>query len=189
MQPPPPPFPPVPPARRSNLPLVLGLVAGGFLLVLLTVSVTVLVTSNGSSRHVVKGTVQLRRVLAMTPSACPAGQSGWVTSVKGDACYQLGDGMTITEVKDVRLVSPDSSRGMPSYSVEIALRPQDGGRLTTLTTEVAREQKPRNQLAVVADGKVVSAPMVMEPLTGGTFSLAGDFTRKEAQHYVDIFRG
>lgn len=61
------------PARRSSRPLVLGLAAGAFLLVLLAAAATVLVMSNAPSRHAVKGTVQFRRVLAMTPSACPAG--------------------------------------------------------------------------------------------------------------------
>lgn len=61
--------------------------------------------------------------------------------------------------------------------------------MATLTEQVAREQQPRGQLAFVAGGKVVSAPTVAQPIVGGTISLAGDFTRTEAQRYVDLFRG
>lgn len=178
----------MPPGRRSNQPLVVGLAAGAFLLVLLTVAAGVLVTSNSSSGHTVKGTLQLRKVLAMTPSACPAGESGRVTSVKGDACYQLGDGMPITRVEVVRLVPPDTSRGMTGYSIEITLQPRDATRFGTLSGEVANEQAPRNQLAIVVEGKVISAPTVTEPITGGTISIAGNFTRTDALHYADLFR-
>jgi preprotein translocase subunit SecD len=38
----------------------------------------------------------------------------------------------------------------------------------------------------VVDGKVASAPQVMEPITGGTIMLSGSFTRAEAQRYVDL---
>lgn len=192
MQPPPyPPSPyppPVPPGRRGSGPLILGLAGGAVLLVLLAVAGAVVVRSNGSSHHTVRGTLQLRKVLAVTPSACPAGDAGRVTSVKADACYQLGDGMTVTKVKDARLVPPDASRGQTGYSVEIAFQPQDAARFGTLSGEVAREQPPRNQLAIVVDGKVSSAPTVAEAITGGKISIAGAFTRKDAQHYVDLFR-
>ena len=183
MQPPPytaPPYPP-PPARRGNRALVIGLVAGFLLLLLLAALLVVLATSHRGTPGKVRGTLQFRKVLAMTTGACPAGR---VPSVKGDACYQLGDGMTITRVKRIEMRPPEG--GNLSYSVVITLRPEDAGRLGTLTNEVAREQQPRNALAIVADGKVASAPQVMEPITGGTVMLNGSFTRAEAQRYVDL---
>lgn len=179
----------MPPGRRSNRPLVIGLAAGMGLLVLLAAAIVVLVVSNSPSDHTIKGTLQLRQVLATTPSACSAGDAGRVSSVKADACYSLGEGMTITEVRNVRLIPPDPSRGTIGYTVEITLRPQDATRLATLTTKVAPEQEPRNQLAIVVGGKVAAAPRVVEPITGGTVQITANFSRTEAQRYVDLFRG
>jgi hypothetical protein len=192
VQPPPysqPPYPPpTPPARRGNRGLVIGLGAGALLLFLLLAAVVVvLATSKGSSSRAVRGSLQFRKVLAVTNAACPAGQSGRFTSVRGDACYQLGDGMTISKVNGIELRPPGA--GGPGYSIEIRLLPADSGRLGSLTGEVAREQEPRNQLAVVIDGKVASSPQVVERITGGTVVLSGNYTRPEAQRYVDLVKG
>lgn len=46
--------------------------------------------------------------------------------------------------------------------------------------KVAMIQLMAKQLAFVSGGKVVSAPLVAQPIVGGTISLAGDFTRTEA---------
>jgi hypothetical protein len=188
VQPPPypqPPYPaPVPPARHGNRALVIGLAAGFLVLLVLAAVIVVLATSGGGSPGKVRGTLQFRKVLAVTNAACPAGQPERTPSAKGDACYQLGDGMTITRVKGIELRPPEG--GNPGFTVQISLRPEDAGRLGTLTGEVAREQQPRNQLAVVADGKVASAPQVLEPITGGTVMISGNFTRAEAQRYVDL---
>jgi hypothetical protein len=188
VQPPPysqPPYPPpAPPAQRGNRALVIGLAAGVLLLLLLAALIVVLVTSHRGTPGKVRGTLQFRKVLATTNGACPAGHPEQLPSVKGDVCYQLGDGMTIIRLKKIELRPPEG--GNPSFTVLFTLRPEDAGRLGTLTGEVAREQQPRNALAVVVDGKVASAPQVMEPITGGTIMLSGSFTRAEAQRYVDL---
>lgn len=176
--------------RRNNLPLVLGLAAGAFLLVILAAVIVVLVASDhspGSSG----GTTpfQLRRVVSTAPSGCPAGDTTQVSSTAGDACYRLGEGMTVTRTRDVRLVTPDTSRGRTDFAVQIDLRPEDSTRLGTLTASVAAQPPPGNQLAVVVGGKVVSAPTVEEPVTGGSLMLSGNFSRSQAQHYVDVLKG
>ncbi|HZE32777.1 MAG TPA: hypothetical protein VE198_15235 [Actinoallomurus sp.] len=131
-----------------------------------------------------KGTLQLRKVLTRSDGACPAKTSpDMVASVKSDACYTLGDGMTITRVKSVDM----RVEGGNGWTVEFDLRPEDTGRLSTLTGQVAREQPPRNQLAMVSNGRVISAPSVQEPITGGKLMLTGNFTRAEAERYVKLF--
>src|SRR5262245_60357354 len=145
----PPPYPPAPdpapPYRRSGLPRVVWILTGAFGLLIVAAVVITLVTSLQPDEHKVKGTVQFREVLSMTNAACPAVTADRVTSVKSDACYQLGEGMRISKVKDARL---DASNGTP-WSVAIDLRPEDTGRLSTLTRRVAAEQEPRNLLAIV----------------------------------------
>ncbi len=184
MQPPPPYFPPAPPPRRSNMPLVIALGALALMLVALAaIVIFVAARKPASSGGTLKQALQFRRVTAVTQSACT---SGGVPSVKGDACYQLGDGMTVSKVRNITLHSPDPAHGSSSFSVEIGLFPSDAERLGTLTTEASKTQPPGDQLAIVAAGKVVSAPSVQEPITGGTLMMVGNFTRDQAQHYIDL---
>jgi hypothetical protein len=176
---------PAPPYRGGGPPRVVWIATGAFGLLIVAGVVIMLLTSLQPDEHKVKGTVQFRQVLSMTNTACPTGTADRVSSVKSDACYQLGEGMQISKVKDARL---DPSGGTP-WSVEIDLRPEDTGRLSTLTRRVAAEQTPRNLLAIVVDGKVISAPQVMTPITGGKLVLSGQFTRTDAERYVKIFGG
>jgi hypothetical protein len=183
----PPPYPPPPsPPRRGNRPLVIGLVAGAFVLLLVAV-VAALVLSRRSADHTVRGSLGFRKVVAMTPAPCAPGDTTRLTSA--DGCYELGDGMTVSRLRNVELRSPDPSLGGASFSVAITLDAGDATRLAALTTEVAREQEPRNRLAIVIDGRIVSAPAVAEPITGGTIMLSGGFTRAEARRYVDLLDG
>lgn len=175
----------MPPSGR-RVPLVIWVAAGVLALLVVAAAAILLVTSRQPSEHKVKGTLRLRRVLATTDGACPANWSDRIPSVKSDICYQLGDGMTITRVKSVLLKPPGGTNGS-GYSVEFDLLPEDAGRLGTLTTQLSAEQPPRNALAIVANGRVASAPQVMQPITGGRLELTGVFTRAEAQRYVDLF--
>lgn len=172
----------MPPGRRVNRALVIGLAAGALVLLLLIVAAIVLTGSRRSSGHALMDTLQFRKVLAVTSGTCPAGTPDRLSSA--DSCYQLGDGMTVSRVAGIALRPPGQDSA--GYSVDISLQPDDASRLTTLTSAVAHEQPPRNQLAIVKKGRVGSAPSVLEPITGGKISLSGNLTRAEAQSYVDL---
>lgn len=182
---------PQPPRRQTSPLLVLGIGGGVVVLLVLAAVVVLLVTSRGSSSSggTIKGSLQIRKVLAVTHPACPAGDTTRVTSVESDACYQLGDGMTVTQVGRVELRPPDAAHGLTDYTVELRLLPADAARFGTLSAQVVEEQQPRNQLAIVVDGKVVSAPTVQETITGGDIVISGNFDRAKAQKYVDLIRG
>lgn len=57
-----------------------------------------------------------------------------------------------------------------------------------LTTRIATLPPPRNQIAIVLDGKVVTAPRVDGPLTGGNVSIYGKFTRNYASELSNILK-
>ena len=57
-----------------------------------------------------------------------------------------------------------------------------------LTTRIAGLPSPRNQIAIVLDGKVVTAPRVDGPLTGGSVSIYGSFTREYASNLANILK-
>ena len=57
-----------------------------------------------------------------------------------------------------------------------------------LTTKIAPLPSPQNQIAIVLDGKVVTAPRVDGPLTGGNVSIYGNFTREYASGLSNILK-
>ncbi|ALV30755.1 hypothetical protein AS200_00560 [Streptomyces sp. CdTB01] len=54
-------------------------------------------------------------------------------------------------------------------------------KFSDATGQLAQNQMPQNEFAVVVDGGVVSAPSVSQQLTGGTAEISGSFTEKEAR--------
>ena len=54
-----------------------------------------------------------------------------------------------------------------------------------LTGKLREKAPPRDQLAIVVDGIVVSAPEVYERISGGTAQITGNFTEAEAQTLAD----
>ena len=57
-----------------------------------------------------------------------------------------------------------------------------------LTTRIATLPAPQNQIAIVLDGKVVTAPRVDGPLTGGNVSIYGSFTREYASGLANVLK-
>lgn len=46
-----------------------------------------------------------------------------------------------------------------------------------------------NRLAIVMDGKILSAPRIVEPILGGSIQISGQFTTKEADSLAMMLRG
>ena len=57
-----------------------------------------------------------------------------------------------------------------------------------LSTKISALPSPQNQIAIVLDGKVVTAPRVDGPLTGGNVNIYGDFTREYASGLSNILK-
>jgi preprotein translocase subunit SecD len=65
----------------------------------------------------------------------------------------------------------------------------DGGRkFAQVTSEVVNLPSPQNQLAIVLDGLVVSAPRINETISGGQAQITGDFTQLEAQDLANVLK-
>jgi hypothetical protein len=184
--PPEPPDPlPQPPARSGNRLLIIGFAAGAALIIAIAVVIVVL-TSRGGSDGPVKASLQMVKVLAETPAACPAGETRRLTSVDGDACYTLGDGMMVTELTTIKLHRPDPAHAQSQFGIDLTLRPEDARHFATLTGQVAGQTPPRNKIAIVVGKWVVSAPEVQQSITGGEVLITGDFTQAKAQKYIDL---
>ncbi|MBG0822357.1 hypothetical protein HS048_16565 [Planomonospora sp. ID91781] len=115
---------------------------------------------------------RLQPVLAVAAAPC-AGTD--LPDPGGTECLRLANGVTVKEV-----AAAEAAEGAGGWTVEVALGPDDAAAFAEMTRKIAAEPGPRNRLAVVVDGEVLSAPVVAEAITGGRMQIAGSFTREEA---------
>lgn len=70
----------------------------------------------------------------------------------------------------------------PEVAIRITLTPEGTAKLTALTREAIGKR-----LAIYADGRVLSAPVVRDAITGDSLMITGNLTRKEAAELVAAF--
>jgi preprotein translocase subunit SecD len=86
-------------------------------------------------------------------------------------------GETITDAR----VQIDSQYNEPYVSV--AFDERGAGQFADITTRHVKER-----LAIILDGKVQSAPVIQEPITGGEARISGDFTMEDARDLAVVLR-
>ncbi len=62
-------------------------------------------------------------------------------------------------------------------------------RFATATAEAASAPPPGNQIAVIVDGEVASAPTVVERVSDGQVQIMGGFTADRAHRLAAILGG
>jgi preprotein translocase subunit SecD len=171
------------PSRQKRGPLI---VVGALVLVLVVLLgvlvLLVLRTDDGtpdSAPASAPKAVEFRRVVKVAPGECASPASG-----AGDVvCGADGTGYTLGAVeldgKHVSEVTARDSNG--SWVVALALDDEGGKLFGELTAELAKQSPPANQLAIVVDDRVVSAPTVMSAITGGEVEISSGFSRDEAE--------
>lgn len=102
-------------------------------------------------------------------------------STDGSTLYSLGPAAVSGD--QVSSLSVDDSAG--SAAIQVSLDDAGSTALTDATTALAAKTAPQSQLAIYVHGRVLSAPVVMAPLTSGTVTIAGGFTHAQAQQIVD----
>lgn len=95
---------------------------------------------------------------------------------QGEAKFRLAPA-SITE-EDVGSASavPLGYQGASAWGVQIELTPEGATRFEALTTRLVGQQ-----IAIVVDGTLVSAPTVAEPITVGIVQLVADMTESQAR--------
>lgn len=127
--------------------------------------------------------LELRGVAEVSPKPCATG----TLAADDGTCYRLAEEtLTVERVKNLETQVDSSSGG---YLVLLTLYPDDAKAFGELTRKLSQEETPRNQLAVVVDGKVVTAPAVMSPITGGEVQIVGNFDRAAADQLVKRLTG
>jgi preprotein translocase subunit SecD len=182
----PPPYGP----RKSNTGIIVVITLATVVAVALVTAAFVLTPWKHDSPARAARPLLIQQVTASAAGGCAGGSGSstgqGVPALDGTACYQLASGLTITEFEKVDLVAPGKG---PSWGILLTLRPTDAVAFGRLTTQVYREAEPRNQLALVIDGKVVSVPTVREPISGGKVQIEGRFSKDAASHIVDQLKG
>ncbi|GIU96516.1 MAG: hypothetical protein KatS3mg013_0319 [Actinomycetota bacterium] len=79
-------------------------------------------------------------------------------------------------------LQPSGSTGVVTeWVVRFVLDGDGARRFADATTRAVAEPAPRNQIAIVVDRVVISAPVVNEPITQGEGVITGGFTEQEAK--------
>jgi hypothetical protein len=134
---------------------------------------------------------QLRQVLATFDCSDNTRTGFDVTLPDADTpktCYGLASA-AMTLVPKSAQAAYDSTQG---WLIQMTLDDQDRDTFGQLTQRVTTQQQPKNQLAIVFDGKVVSAPVIQQAITGGQFQISGGskgFTEDEARNLAADLSG
>ncbi|GII80837.1 protein translocase subunit SecD [Sphaerisporangium rufum] len=77
----------------------------------------------------------------------------------------------------------DSTTG--EWIVQVNFKSQGASQFAKITGQITSAPQPRNQLAMVLDGVVISAPVIEEPIPGGQARISGSFTQPTATALAD----
>lgn len=169
--------------------LVLVAVLAAGVVVLLRINDSKQSGSTSSTTKPAPEAVQFRRVVKTEPGAC-ATTSATTATPDGTACGSDGIRYTLGKVElDGSRVSEVKAALRDTWYVGLSLD-QEGARLfDRLTTDLAAKTPPQNQLAIVVHGRVVTAPTVSAPISGGKVEITGNFTKKDAEKLVAEITG
>ena len=121
-------------------------------------------------------------VTSITERACAPGSDGYAvraTATSPATCVQVD---RTTGMTDVRAASAKALNYHGEWEVDLTLGPADRTRLADLTATLATAPAPRNEFAVVIDGKLQDVAYAAAPLTEGhiTVTVAGSLTSATA---------
>ena len=114
-----------------------------------------------------------------TTVACGQNSGGqWQKYVLGAAAV---DG---TDVKKAKAVFNTTTAA--GWTVTMEFTNKGSKKFGDITGQLAQNQRPQNQFAIVLDGEVVSDPSVSQALTGGSAEISGSFDQTEAQSLANM---
>jgi hypothetical protein len=132
--------------------------------------------------------IQFRQVAAISNASCPAGSGGLPGTLPDSAapaCFYLtGTRMTVTALQSAQVIPS----GTGSYLLKIVLPPAQTSPWAALTRQLSGLPSPRDQLAIIIDGRVIADPAVQGPITGGTAEIPGFATRAQAESLLSSLR-
>lgn len=132
--------------------------------------------------------VEFHPVLAVNKpnGKCAPGRSATILCGRNGLAYTIAPAeLTATDLRSAAVQTPAST---PGWTVAISLTGRGTARFATLTERLAKEQPPRNALAIAVEGSVISAPSVDSRIPGGRLEIAGKYTQAQAVRLAAPFQ-
>ena len=108
-------------------------------------------------------------------------------SREGGAKYILGPAEVLGQQVSAAEAGYDPTQGL-SWYVSITFNGEGTKAFGSLTNRVTTLASPLNQVAIVLDGLVVSAPSIREAIPSGNAQITGNFTQVEAQDLANVLK-
>ena len=106
---------------------------------------------------------------------------------KGTARYLLAPAQVVgTDIKGA--TAAIDQQGASGWYISLDFTGQGATKFANLTKSVVDLASPQNQVAIVLDGVVVSAPRINEAILGGRAQITGSFTQVEAQDLANVLK-
>jgi preprotein translocase subunit SecD len=111
---------------------------------------------------------------------------------EGETKYVLGprviSGAELTKATAVFISSSQITNGggTPGWQVQFNLNKEGSKAFADATTAMVSKPAPTNELAVVLDGAVVTAPVVQGAITGGEGVITGGFSESQAKNLAVV---
>lgn len=131
------------------------------------------------------GSLTVDEYVAMVDAGCPTDplpveQAGWLCSQDDSAAYLVVPAAVTAD--DVASAEAASGPGS-DWEIRVTLTDSGSQKFGQLTSE-ASSRDPQGAVALVIDGRVQAAPVVMQAITGGTVILTGRWTEDDANGLV-----
>ena len=105
----------------------------------------------------------------------------------GSAKYILAPAQVLGNMVSKATAAIDQ-QGAAGWFVSLDFNGEGATKFGTLTQAVTGLAAPQNQVAIVLDGLVVSAPRINEAITGGSAQITGNFTQQEASNLATVLK-
>lgn len=86
---------------------------------------------------------------------------------------------------DIDTASAGVRQGSTEWVVQLDFKSKGAGEWSKLTSTAFNSQDPRNKVAVVLDGVVITAPNIMGPIPGGRAEITGGFNQQSATELAE----
>lgn len=86
---------------------------------------------------------------------------------------------------DIDTASAGVRQGTTEWVVQLDFKSKGAGEWGKLTTTAYNSPEPRNMVAVVLDGVVITAPVIQSPIPGGRAEITGGFDQLSATNLAD----
>ncbi|WP_328980530.1 SecDF P1 head subdomain-containing protein [Streptomyces canus] len=116
-------------------------------------------------------------VTSSNEHACAQGSGGYpvpASATHPEFCVQADRARGMTDVQ-VASAKADKSGADGTWRVEVNLDSADRTRFAALTGSIASAPAPRNEIAIVIDGKLWGTPFVTSSITGGRIEIVGPY--------------